>query len=41
MSPASFPGTIGIIGLSTPEKNRSKQYYNEARFANIFEEKPY
>lgn len=41
MSPASFSGTIGITGLSTPERNRSKHYYNEAGFANIFEEKPY
>lgn len=41
MSPASLSGTIGITGLSTPEKNMNRHYSNKAGFANIFEEKSY
>lgn len=41
MPPASFSGTIGITGLSTPEKNTSRHYCNEAAFTSTFQEKPY
>lgn len=41
MPPASFSGTIGITGLSTPEKNMSRHYCNEVAFTSIFQGKPY